>query len=52
MSTTRFNAILIKQCKSQAERMQSLHELAVQQMSMQGKVSMHEGTVCLLSKKP
>ena len=52
MSTTRFNAILIKQCKSQAERMQSLHELAVQQMTMQGKVSMHEGTVCLLSKKP
>ena len=47
-----YNAILIKQGKSQAERMQSLHELAVQQMTMQGKVSMHVGTVCLLSKKP
>ena len=28
-----YNAILIKQGKSQAERMQSLHELAVQQMT-------------------
>ena len=43
MGITRFNAILIKHCKSQAERMQSLHELAVQQMTMQGKVSMHVG---------
>lgn len=28
-----YNAMLIKQCKSQAERMQLLHELAVQQMT-------------------